>query len=180
MTRNILLPMTAIAALALAASAQAQPAPQEQSSGMQSQQDLPMNKGTDVGSGRIACTGVGDNQEHNPRWSSYPVKLVVSGNNHEYYAGEHVSVTGRGGEQVADVTCNGPWVMMKLDPGAYRATVDLPGHATKNVKFTAPSRGQREVNVIFRENEADLGGQHRASEAGFQKPADTSTSQQPR
>ena len=96
-----------------------------------------------------ACTGVGDQQENSARWSAYPVKVVVSGTNHQFFAGETVSITRNGGEQVARMTCNAPWVLMKLEPGSYHATVELPGHPAKTVGFIAPSRGQREVNVVY-------------------------------
>ena len=74
------------------------------------------------------------------------------------------------------MTCNAPWVLMKLEPGAYHATVDLPGHGAKTVAFTAPARGQREVNVIYagaQEASDQISAprnQHRATDARFQQP----------
>jgi len=81
------------------------------------------------------------------------------------------------------MTCNGPWVLMKLQPGAYHATVNLPGHPAKTVAFNAPASGQREVNVIYRNNEfandTAMPTQHRATDASFTqphaKPMDNST-----
>ena len=81
-----------------------------------------------------ACTGVGDQQENSARWSAYPVKVVVSGTGHQFFSGETVSITKSDGSQVAQMTCNAPWVLMKLEPGAYHATVSLPGHGAKNHK----------------------------------------------
>jgi hypothetical protein len=133
---------------------------------------MPIDQETSVNGIEAACTGVGDQQENRARWSSYPVKLVVAGDRGQYYAGEHVSVTGRDGRPVADMTCNGPWVLMKLEPGAYKATVDLPGHAAKTISFTAPASGQHEVTVHFASTDEDLGGrkEYRATDTDYQQP----------
>jgi len=138
---------------------------------------MPIDQETSVNGIQAACTGVGDQQENNARWSAYPVKVVVSGTGHQFFAGETVSITRNGGEQVAQMTCNAPWVLMKLQPGAYHATVDLPGHPAKTVAFTAPSRGQREVNVIYAgaqeaSNQTSApADQHRAMDTSFTQPS---------
>lgn len=110
---------------------------------------MPIDRETSVNGIPAACTGVGDQQENSARWSAYPVKVVVSGTGHQFFSGETVSITRGDGRHVAQMTCNGPWVLMKLRPGAYHATVNLPGHPTKTVAFNAPARGQREVNVVY-------------------------------
>lgn len=127
-----------------------------------------------------ACTGVGDQQENSARWSAYPVKVVVSGTGHQFFSGETVSITKSDGSQVAQMTCNAPWVLMKLEPGAYHATVSLPGHGAKTVAFTAPSRGQREVNVIYTgaqetsdqtsDQTSMPADQHRATDTNYMQP----------
>jgi hypothetical protein len=54
--------------------------------------------------------------------------------------------------------------------------VDLPGHPAKTVAFTAPSRGQREVNVVYAGSQeasdqtAAPRDAHRATETGYQQP----------
>ena len=137
---------------------------------------MPIDQETTVNGIQAACTGVGDEQENRARWSAYPVKIVLSGTNHQFFAGETVSVTRNGGEQVAQMTCNGPWVLMKLEPGAYHATVDLPGHPAKTVGFTAPARGQREVNVVYTgaqetsDETSTPRDEHRATESSFTQP----------
>lgn len=151
---------------------------------------MPIDQETTVNGIQAACTGVGDQQENNARWRQYPVKVVLSGTGHQFFAGETVSVTKGDGTQVAQMTCNGPWVLMKLEPGAYHATVDLPGHPAKTVAFTAPSRGQREVNVVYTgaqetsDQTSAPADQHRATETNYQQPAASSApaaapSQQP-
>ena len=137
---------------------------------------MAIDQETTVDGIQAACTGVGDQQENSSRWRQYPVKIVVSGTNHQFFAGETVSVTKSDGTQVAQMTCNAPWVLMKLDPGSYHATVDLPGHPTKTVAFNAPSRGQREVNVVYTgaqeaSDQTAMPDQHRATETNYQEPA---------
>jgi hypothetical protein len=172
MTRTtLLIPLAASLMLGTAAFAQ---------TSMQSSMDprqsaaggMPIDQETSINGIQAACTGVGDSAEDSARWSSYPVKLVVAGDHGQYYAGEHVSISGRRGQQVADMTCNGPWVLMRLEPGAYRATVDLPGHAAKTISFTAPASGQHEVTVHFASNDEDFGGrnEHRATETNYTQP----------
>jgi hypothetical protein len=137
---------------------------------------MPIDQETSVNGIQAACTGVGDQQENNARWSQYPVKEVVSGTGHQFFAGETVSITKSGGEQVAQMTCNAPWVLMKLEPGAYHATVYLPGHPTKTVAFNAPSSGQREVNVVYagQQEASDQTSvprdEHRAMDTSFTQP----------
>jgi hypothetical protein len=132
---------------------------------------MKIDQETTVDGIQAACTGVGDQEENRARWADYPVKLVVAGDHGQYYADEHVSITRPDGRQVADMTCNGPWVLMKLEPGRYRATVNLPGHAAKDISFRAPARGQHEVTVHFASTDEDFGGrnQYRATQTGFHK-----------
>jgi hypothetical protein len=174
-TTTLLIPLAASLMLGTAAFAQD---PQQSTNG-----GMAIDQETTVNGIQAACTGVGDQQENAARWSAYPVKVVVSGTGHQFFSGETVSITKGDGAQVAQMTCNAPWVLMKLEPGAYHATVNLPGHKTKTVAFTAPSRGQREVNVIYRGEEASNAmstpaGQHRAMDTSYtqpkQKPRDKS------
>ena len=192
-TSTLLIPLAASLMLGTAAFAQdqssGQPMPQQQAapdnSAMQNMRmdpkqssngGMPIDQETSVNGIQAACTGVGDQQENNARWSQYPVKVVVSGTGHQFFAGETVSITKSGGEQVAQMTCNAPWVLMKLEPGAYHATVDLPGHPTKTVAFNAPSSGQREVNVVYagQQEASDQTSaprdEHRAMDTSFTQP----------
>jgi hypothetical protein len=170
-TTTLLLPLAASLMLGTAAFAQSSMDPKQSTNG-----GMPIDQETSVNGIQAACTGVGDQQENSARWSAYPVKVVVSGTGHQFFAGETVSITKSGGEQVAQMTCNAPWVLMKLEPGAYHATVDLPGHPAKTVAFTAPSRGQREVNVVYagqQEASDQTSGtrdEHRAMDTSFTQP----------
>lgn len=167
---TLLIPLAASLLLGTAAFAQSSMDPKQSSDG-----GMPIDQETSVNGIPAACTGVGDQQENNARWSQYPVKVVVSGTGHQFFAGETVSVAKSDGTQVAQMTCNAPWVLMKLEPGSYHATVDLPGHPAKTVAFTAPARGQREVNVVYAgaqeaSDQTAMPGQHRATDTSFTQP----------
>ncbi|HTQ13335.1 MAG TPA: hypothetical protein VMH86_05605 [Rhizomicrobium sp.] len=98
----------------------------------------------------FVCTGIGNADERSGRWSAYPVKLEAVGGYGQWLAGEHVTLTREDGTQVAQVRCDAPWVLMKLDSGRYRATVDVAGAPRKTVSFTVPASGQRDIVVRFR------------------------------
>ena len=49
-----------------------------------------------AGSLEYVCTGVGSTKE-DPRWGSYPIKLVFSNSAGEFAAGVHVSIS-KGGQ----------------------------------------------------------------------------------
>lgn len=177
---TLLIPLAASLMLGTAAFAQSNMDPRQSTNG-----GMAIDQETSVNGIPAACTGVGDQQENSARWSAYPVKVVVSGTGHQFFSGETVSITKSDGSQVAQMTCNAPWVLMKLEPGAYHATVDLPGHGAKTVAFTAPARGQREVNVIYngaQETSDQMSAprdQHRATDTSYMqpqsKPGDNST-----
>ena len=112
--------------------------------------NLPIDQRTYVNNVPVACTGVGDHEEGEARWNNYPVKLETVNGLGQYLAGEKVTVDGRDGAQMLQVKCNGPWVMMKLDPGRYSATVQAPNGAMRNIRLRVPDNGaQREVVVRF-------------------------------
>jgi hypothetical protein len=168
---TLLMPLAASLLLGTAAFAQPGMDPRQSSNG-----GMPIDQETSVNGIQAACTGVGDQQENSARWSAYPVKVVVSGTGHQFFSGETVSITGGDGQQIAQMTCNAPWVLMKLQPGAYHATVNLPGHGAKTVAFNAPSRGQREVNVVYNgaQETSDQASaprdRYRAQDTSFQQP----------
>jgi hypothetical protein len=111
--------------------------------------DLPINRGTDVNDIRTACTGVGVREEQEVRWHNYPVKLVAANNRGQYLAGETVTVRGDRGGELLRVKCDAPWVLMKLDPGRYSATVRAPNGMVKHVMLRVPEYGQRRIVVHF-------------------------------
>lgn len=107
-----------------------------------------MDHARDVDGVRAACAGVGLNDRAKERWDRYPVRFEVVGGYGQYLGGERITVRDRMGERVS-VHCAGPWVMMSLDPGHYRATVEMPRGNVKDVSFRVPEDGHRRVVVRF-------------------------------
>ena len=112
-------------------------------------QDQPVTiNGTEV-----VCTGVGSAKD-DPRWSAYPVKIVLATTGGANLANAHVSIAqvGKGaGREVVGLDCDAPWVLVRPAPGGYSATATLIGGSgmSRTVTFTAPSSGQKEVTISF-------------------------------
>ena len=113
----------------------------------QTTQRIPVDQPTQVDGIRTACTGIGDREENEGRWSSYPLKLETVGGYGQWLGDQDVTVHGHG--QDVSVHCSGPWLMMGLEPGRYEATVTVPDAAPKQIHFTVPREGQRDVIVRF-------------------------------
>ena len=113
----------------------------------QTPQPLPIDQPTQVDGVRAACTGIGDREENEGRWSSYPLKLETVGGYGQWLGDQDVTVRGRGED--VNVHCSGPWVVMDLQPGRYDATVTVPDATPKQIRFTVPKAGQRDVIVRF-------------------------------
>ena len=108
-------------------------------------QDQPVTiNGTEV-----VCTGVGSAKD-DPRWSAYPVKVVLATNGGANLANAHVSLS-RNGKEIAGLDCDAPWVLFKPAAGNYSATATLIGGSgmSRTVNFTAPGSGQKEVTITF-------------------------------
>jgi len=71
------------------------------------------------------CTGVGSAKD-DPRWSAYPVKIVLATTGGANLANAHVSLT-KGGREVAGLDCDAPWILFKPPAGSYTATATLLG-----------------------------------------------------
>jgi hypothetical protein len=97
------------------------------------------------------CTGVGSSRD-DPRWLSYPVRLVFANRSGQFAAGEHLALD-HDGRQMAALDCDAPWLLLKLPAGRYSVTATLPREpATRQqtVAFTTGGAGsQREVGVVF-------------------------------
>ena len=95
------------------------------------------------------CTGVGSAKD-DPRWSAYPVKIVLATSGGANLANAHVSIA-RGGKEIAGLDCDAPWILFKPAAGSYSATATLIGGSgmSRTVNFTAPSSGQKEVPIAF-------------------------------
>jgi len=110
---------------------------------------LPMEKATDVNGITATCTGAGSNDRRKADAKAYPLKLEFVGGYGQYLGQETVDVASRGGHRIVSVSCSEPWVLMRLTPGRYRISADVPGGMLKTrwVHVTASNAQRR---VIFR------------------------------
>jgi len=108
-------------------------------------QDTP----TTINGVETVCTGVGSAKD-DPRWSAYPVKIVLATTGGANLANAHVSIA-KGGKELVGLDCDAPWVLARTAPGGYSASATLIGGSgmSRTVNFTAPSSGQKEVTITF-------------------------------
>lgn len=105
---------------------------------------------TTVDGVEAACTGVGQTRL-DPKWQAYPVRIEFSNARREYMAPGEATVTDVAGHTVIAIGCDGPWLLLKLKPGAYRVEARLPETAAKprTSPFKAPASGQLRVVMEF-------------------------------
>jgi hypothetical protein len=112
-------------------------------------QDTP----TTVDGIEMVCTGVGSAKD-DPRWSAYPVKIVLATTSGANLANAHISLI-KNNKEVAGLDCDAPWILFKPPAGNYTATASLIGgggsaHASFN---TSGSGAQKEVTLLFPRSE---------------------------
>ncbi len=95
------------------------------------------------------CTGVGSAKD-DPRWSAYPVKVVLATSGGANLANAHISLT-KGRQEVAGLDCDAPWVLFKAPAGKYTATATLIGGsgASHSANFATNGGAQKEVTITF-------------------------------
>jgi len=98
---------------------------------------------------RYACTGIAFDSRHDPRWASYPAKLIFAETSGDYLADVAVSIDDATGRSVFEAHCMAPWLLLDLPPGRYRVDATAPESPTQSVDLTVASRGQAERVVHF-------------------------------
>ena len=132
--------VAAVAAFACAAQAQTEAAP------------LPMNHPVTVAGITVACTGIGMDQQNNPLWSSYPVRVELTNQQGQYTAGANVTLAKADGQPMAQFRCPASWVLFNgLPAGSYKVTATIaPGPGgTESAEFRPPATGQKRVELRF-------------------------------
>lgn len=111
---------------------------------------LAVDAETEVGGVPVACTGIGQTRL-DPKWQAYGVRVEFSNALNEYLVGGAVSVRDRTGRTVLDVTCDAPWVLIKLPPGAYVVEGRILGSQAKprTAPFSPPATGQMRLVLQF-------------------------------
>jgi hypothetical protein len=112
---------------------------------------VPLDGETTLGGVDVACTGIGQTKDQ-PKWLAYPVRVEFADAQRAYLAGEIVTVTSPGGEDLLTVSCEGPWVLLKLPKGqAYKVQAQLTedGVAPRGTVVKAPAHGQARFVITF-------------------------------
>lgn len=107
---------------------------------------LPLNKPVHLKNATVVCTGIGD-QESNPAWNAYPLKIVVAGKLGQYLAGSDLRIA-QGRQLLAAVRCDAPVILVKLSPGRYRLHAARLG-ATAATTAWVSNKGQGRAVLRF-------------------------------
>ena len=108
---------------------------------------LPLDTPRSMRSMEAVCTGVGTDARADPRWAAYPLKIEIAGRNGQFLGEAQVTVT-KGDEAVVSVRCGGPWVLFRIEPGAYGVTAEVGGVA-RSSRVNVGGKGQARVVIRF-------------------------------
>ena len=112
---------------------------------------VPLDQETSVGGVGVACTGIGQTK-NDPKWLAYPARVEFAGPGGEYLANETLTVSDAKGGEVLAVSCEGPWILLKLPPGkTFKVDGQVEGApaVTVSAKVRAPSHGQARFVLRF-------------------------------
>ena len=96
------------------------------------------------------CTGVGSGKD-DPRWSGYPVKLVLASPSGANLAGAHVTLR-KARTILVETDCDAPWILFDPEPGEYTVTATLIGEGgqSRSSHVTVSGKGgQKTVTLTF-------------------------------
>ena len=113
---------------------------------------LPVDVETRVNGVDIACTGVDAGVRAEPRWRAYGVRVELSNRRNEYLVDGVVTVRDAAGRALLSARCDAPWVLLRLDPGAYLIEATMDGALNRpSARVVAPRVGQLRVVLQFTE-----------------------------
>jgi hypothetical protein len=119
---------------------------------------LPYDAPTSINGVEVACTGIGVTARNDPRWNEFPLKIEVTGAEGQFL-GNVAIVIERAQEPIVELTCGGPWIMARLEPGPYSATATFEGtNATGTVNV--PAAGQARLILRFPEMGGAVSPEH--------------------
>ncbi len=103
----------------------------------------------------MVCTGVGSAKD-DPRWSAFPVKIVLATAGGANLANAHVTLA-RGGQTLVETDCDAPWILFKAPAGSYTATAAMiggsggsSGSGAHSANFTTSGGGaQKTITITF-------------------------------
>jgi hypothetical protein len=108
---------------------------------------LTPDKPTPIGDLVAVCTGAGLDARQNPAWAAYPLKIEVAGKGGQYLGDIRLTFSSKSGA-VAMMSCDGPWILVKVAPGAYHVDVETEGQ-TVGSNANVPVEGQGRIIIRF-------------------------------
>ena len=93
------------------------------------------------------CDGTTIANRNDPKWRAYSLRIEFAGKGGQYLGGQTVNVKGQ--ELDVSVTCQGPWVLMKLPAGSYHISADVPDAGHKEMNVRVPASGQHVAMFSF-------------------------------
>ena len=96
---------------------------------------------------QAVCTGVGSAKD-DTQWAAYPIRIEFSNGGAQFLSGAHVTLTGAGN---ADLNCDGPWVLVKGNPGTYHVSATIGSAKPETATFTLSGKtgAQKRVELRF-------------------------------
>jgi len=110
---------------------------------------LPFDSPVSMRAMEAVCTGIGADARNDPRWPTYPLRIELVGRAGEYLGQASVTLT-QNDEAIISVRCGGPWLLMRLPPGAYDVTAAVE-NVSKTGRVTVPATGQGRLVLRFPE-----------------------------
>ena len=114
---------------------------------------LPFDQPVAAGGVEAACTGIGSTAREDPRWTAFPLKVEVAGIAGQYLGDVQLTLSRADGSAVATVRCAGPWVLFRVEPGAYTVAGTADSAAAEG-RVNVTAEGQARLILRFPE----LGG----------------------
>jgi hypothetical protein len=112
---------------------------------------IPLDQSITVGGIDVACTGIGQTKS-DPKWQAYPVRVEFADPHQAYLANETLSLADAKGHELLQVSCEGPWVLLKLPVGkSFKVTASLADQpaAPRTASVRAPAHGQARFVIVF-------------------------------
>jgi hypothetical protein len=110
---------------------------------------LPFDSPVSMRAMEAVCTGIGADARNDPRWPTYPLRIELVGRTGEYLGQAEVTLS-QNDEAIISVRCGGPWLLVRLPPGAYDVTA-MVENVSKTGRVTVPATGQGRLLLRFPE-----------------------------
>lgn len=96
------------------------------------------------------CTGLGQDAREEAKTFEHTLKLVFAEKMGAFLGAVAVKVE-RGGAAVYEGVCDGPWLLLNLEPGRYRVTASFEGKS--NAIDVAVGAGKTQKTFTFKPSE---------------------------